>query len=103
MDKELILIRVVSRDQIRDIIIDLVDAGIECKEKFHKGVINTKNVILKYIIIPIGADQRNYVKGMRSVGCFGFDNKTADYLTRGNNVCQDYTLIKYVKEMNEMG
>ena len=65
--------------------------------------INTKNIIIKFVIIPIGKNHIEYVKGMRATGCFGFDDDTDDYLTRGNNVCKDYTLVKYVKEINEMG
>lgn len=42
----------------------------------------------------------NYVKGMRSGGCFGFDKKAEDYLTRRNNICKDYTLLEYVREMD---
>ena len=102
-DKEIIYVRLSSRLEIAEMIKELIKNDIQCKSMAYKSEVKTNNVTIKYLIIPAGEEQRNYVRGIHAVGCFGFDEDTAVYLTRGNNVCQDYTLSKYVKEINEMG
>ena len=103
MDKEIVLVRVSDREQIIKILSELTENEIKYRKCMMDNQINTKNIIIKFVIIPFGKAYMDKVKGMRATGCFGFDDDTADYITRGNNVCKDYTLIKYVKEINEMG
>lgn len=103
MEKEIVLVRVNDRSEIVDILSELSTNDIQYRKCMMTNQINTKNIIIKFVIIPISNLQMDYVKSMRATGCFGFDDNTADYVTRGNNICKDYTLVKYVKEINEMG
>ena len=103
MNKERILIRVYRSNQIEYIADDLIHANIEHKIKFLRNEISTKNLIIKLIVIPFGVNEMDRVKGMRAIGCHGFNTETTDYLTKGNNVCKDYDLIEYIKEIDEMG
>lgn len=103
MDKEAVLVRVSDGNQIKLLVEDLRRAGIRCRENVGKNEITTKNIVLKCVRTPMGVDQRKYVRGLRAVGCFYFDDKTTDYITRGNNVCKGYSIEKYVKDMEEMG
>lgn len=102
-DKELILVRVNDRQQIKDIITDLNEAKIDWRGKTLAGDIITKNIIIRCITVPIGKNQYYYTRGLKAVGCFGFDEENTKYITRGNNVCKDFTLVKYVKDINDIG
>ena len=99
-DKEIIYYRITDQTQIKDVLKELLDAGIECKNCMMKNQINTKNVIIKLIVIPIGHDHMNYVRGLCSVGCFGFSDEVTDYITRGKNICEGFELVDYVRDMN---
>lgn len=103
MEKETILVRVTKRIQIKELIKDLIKANVSCQGKLYKDEIYTRNIRIKCVSIPVGCAHIHYVKGMRAVGCFGFDMEAENYLTKGNNVCKDYNLIDYVKDMDEMG
>lgn len=102
-DKEIIYLRISSRNEIADIMEKLKNEGVECRSIFQKNEIKTKNVTIRYIIIPDWEQQKYHVGGVHAVGCFGFDERTTDYITRGNNVCEGYALEKYVKDISEMG
>lgn len=103
MDKETIVVRVNQKRNIDDIIVDLVKNGVECRPKFLTNSILTKNIIIKCIIANTKPEIYKKTRGLRCTGCFGFDNETTDYITKGGDVCKGYTLETYVKEINEIG
>lgn len=103
VEKELILVRCISDDQIKELVNDLILSHINYRYRQNERKILTKNVSIKCVTIPIGSDQCKCVRGLRAVGCFGFDDKSTDYITKGNNICKGYKLMDYIRDMEEMG
>jgi hypothetical protein len=97
-----ILARFTERLEIQIFVEILKNEGMECSWNFHANTITTPNLFIKCLIIPVGAKQIKYVRGMRYKGCFGLDPEAEDYVARGDNQCKDYDcLLKYIKDSNK--
>lgn len=97
MNKKIVLVRCNDRDDVIKFVDDL-RRKIKVLYNFQSNTIYTKNLIIKYIVIPIHEDQRIYVRGMRSDTCFNFDNSAIDYLTKGKGTKYKGTLLDYILE-----
>lgn len=97
-NKKLIMIRV-TKDEVLNELREFILQDLNYNNRITKNEIITKNIIIKLITIPIGANHMKKVMGMRADGCFGFDKEAEDYLTRGHNDCSGRKLLDYIKEI----
>lgn len=101
MNKELVYARFTSRQNVEDFIKEEIDGKIPYRYEFCGNRIITDKVDIKFIIIPVGADnQINFVKGLRCKVGFGFDKNAEDYLTRGKGFEYSGYLMDYILEKN---
>ena len=101
MEKEIIYAAFISRLNVEDFIKESIDGKIPYKYEFHSNRIITDKVIVKFVIIPAGVDQRKYIMGIRAKVAFGFDKKAEDLLTRGKGFEYSGYLIDYILEKNK--
>ena len=102
MEKELVLARFTSRQNVEDFIKEEIDGKIPYRYEFCGNRIITDKVDVKFIIIPAGEnDQIKYLKGLRCKIGFNFDDIAEDYLTRGKGFEYCKSLEEYLYEMNE--
>jgi hypothetical protein len=104
MNKKVIFVRASDPREIEVMINDLIMNKIYVKRKIAFMYAETKDYIIKFIVIPIKTMKENirYVLGCRADGCIGFDDDASDYLTRHKNICEGKDLVEFLKsEENE--
>ena len=102
MERETIIYRIVDLNEVGYIITQLSEAGIRYKNVYlYEGRIETENVTIRFVTVPIGVPNMLYVRGLKAVGCYGFSDQAEEYITNGHNVCKGYSLIDYILERNK--
>lgn len=96
MYDHVIAVRFTSRKEILRFIEKKLEAVVDYTYEFQPNIILVGGITIKCVIVPLGVECINSVRGMRFIGCFGFDDKATNYLCTHHNSCEGYDLLGYI-------